>query len=145
MPKFVVLVFVGLWLIFGAFPGQAAQTNYLIHKRDDNPDFWSAIERVGPCDVTGEPTDRVVIPWQEFYPTESRKKNEEGRVVVSIIFDDDSCPLSAMVLRSSGFWRLDEATLRVAMRTKTTRRTKSDDGQPSWVMAIKWSINGLKR
>jgi TonB family protein len=145
MQHFVAPAFAGIFLLFAAFPGQAEETNYFVQKRDDNPDFWSSIRRDGPCAVAGEPTDRVVVPWQEYYPTESRIKNEEGRVVVSIIFDADSCPRSAMVLKSSGFWRLDAATLRLAILTKTTRRTKTDDGQPSWIMAIKWSITGLKR
>jgi TonB family protein len=145
MQQFVPLAFAGLFLLFTAFSGQAEETNYVVHKRDDYPDFWSSIERVGPCAVAGEPTDRVVVPWQRFYPSESRKKNEEGRVVVSIIFDADSCPRSAMILQSSGFWRLDAATLRLAILTKTTMRTKTDDGQPRWIMAIKWTITGLKR
>jgi hypothetical protein len=72
MQQFVPLAFAGLFLLFAAFPGQAEETNYVVQKRDANPDFWSSIRRHGPCAVAGEP-------------------------------------------------------------------------QPSWIMAIKWSITGLKR
>jgi TonB family protein len=119
------------------------ETHYSVHKRDDYPDFWSSIERVGPCAVPGEPTDDVVIPWEKFYPPESRRKNEMGRVVVRIIFDADSCPRSAMVLRSSGFPLLDEATLRFAIQAKTTKRTKTVDGQPSLILPITWKLAGV--
>jgi TonB family protein len=145
MRHLFTLLFAGVFSMVSSFPSQAEATSYLLQKRDDHPEYWTKIERVGPCEIAGEPVDRVVIPWQKFYPTESRKKNEEGRVVVSIIFDADSCPRSAMILRSSGFSRLDEATLRVAILTKTTQRTKTNDGQPVWIMAIDWRITGLKR
>jgi TonB family protein len=126
------------------FPAQAEETHYSVHKRDDYPDVWSSIERIGPCAVPGEPTDNVVIPWEKYYPPESRRKNEMGTVVVLIIFDADSCPRSAMVTRSSGFPLLDAATLRVAILTKTTMRSKTADGQPSLLLPITWKITGVR-
>jgi TonB family protein len=133
-----------LILMFLAVSAQAEdETHYSVHKRDDYPDFWNSIERVGPCAVPGEATDELVISWEKFYPPESRRKNEMGRVVVRIIFDADSCPRSAMVLRSSGFPLLDEATLRFAIQAKTTKRTKTADGQPTLILPITWKITGL--
>jgi TonB family protein len=127
------------------FPAQAEEeTHYSVHKRDDYPEFWSSIERVGPCALPGEPTDDVVVPWEKYYPPESRRKNEMGRVVVLVIFDANSCPRSAMVLRSSGFPLLDAATLRFAIQTKTTKRTKTADGQPGLILPINWKITGVR-
>jgi hypothetical protein len=57
---------------------QAEETHYTVHKREDRPDVSSSIERLGPCAVPGEPTDDVVIPWDKYYPLESRRKNEMG-------------------------------------------------------------------
>jgi TonB family protein len=124
-------------------PAQAEETHYSVQKREDYPDFWSSIERIGPCAVPGEPTDNVVIPWDKYYPPESRRKNEMGRVVVMILFDSDSCPRSAMILQSSGFPLLDAATLRVAILTKTTKRSKTADGQPTLILPINWKITGV--
>jgi TonB family protein len=124
-------------------PAQAEETHYSVHMREDHPDVWSSIERIGPCAVAGEPTDDLVVPWEKYYPPESRRKNEMGAVVVLVIFDADSCPRSAMVIRSSGFPLLDAATLRVAMQTKTTKRSKTADGQPSLTLAINWKIAGV--
>jgi TonB family protein len=141
--QILALTFAGLLIVSAAFSTEAEETHYSIQKRADYPDFWSSIERIGPCAVPGEPTDNVVIPWEKYYPTESRIKNEMGTVVVLIIFDADSCPRSAMVTRSSGFPRLDAATLRVAILTKTTKRSKSDDGQPILILPIAWKITGV--
>ena len=142
--RFAAFPLAGLLLSMAmVFPARAEETMYTVHKRDDYPDFWSSIERIGPCAVTGEPTDSVVIPWEKYYPPESRRKNEMGTVVVLIIFDADSCPRSAMVTRSSGFPLLDAATLRVAILTKTTKRSKTADGQPTLVLPITWKITGV--
>jgi TonB family protein len=124
-------------------PAQAEETHYTVHKREDRPDVWSSIERIGPCAVPGEPTDKVVIPWEKYYPPESWRKNEMGTVVVLIIFDADSCPRSVMVTRSSGFPLLDAASLRVAILTKTTKRSQTADGQPSLILPITWKITGV--
>lgn len=126
------------------FPARAEETHYTVHKRDDFPDVWSSIERIGPCEVPGEPTGNVVIPWEKYYPLESRRKNEMGTVVVLILFDADSCPRSAMVTRSSGFPLLDAATLRVAILTKTTMRSTSADGQPGLLLPVTWKITGVR-
>jgi TonB family protein len=134
----------GLLLLMAmVVPAQPEETHYSVHMREDHPDVWSSIERIGPCAVPGEPTHNVVIPWDKYYPPESRRKNETGTVVVLIIFDADSCPRSAMVTRSSGFPLLDTASLRVAILTKTTKRSKTAVDQPSLLLPITWKITGV--
>jgi TonB family protein len=140
MKRLIAFCFAGLLMVSAALPAQAEETHFTVRKRDDYPDFWISIERIGPCDIRGKPVDRPVIPWQKYYPVESMRRNETGKVVVRIIFDADSCPRSAIVLQSSGFGRLDVATLRVAMLIKTTMRSKSDDGQPTLVLPINWEL-----
>jgi hypothetical protein len=144
MQRFVEFSFAGLLVSMAmVVPAQADETHYTVQKREDYPDFWSSIKRIGPCAVPGEPTDNVVVPWEKYYPLESRRKNEMGTVVVLIFFDDDSCPRSAMVTRSSGFPLLDAATLRVAILTKTTKRSKTADGQPCLILPVNWTIAGV--
>jgi hypothetical protein len=112
-------------------PAQAEETHYSVHMREDHPDVWSSIERIGPCAVAGEPTDDLVVPWEKYYPPESRRKNEMGAVVVLVIFDADSCPRSAMVIRSSGFPLLDAATLRSRCRQRRPSDQKRLMGNPA--------------
>jgi len=53
---------------------------------------------------------------QPEYPTMSRRLGEEGQVVLLLTVDEDGRVLEAVVDKSSGFERLDEAAVREATR-----------------------------
>lgn len=54
------------------------------------------------------------------YPPLSKRMGEQGQVVCSVLIGTDGLPVSARLVKSSGFDRLDEATLHAVMRWRYT-------------------------
>ena len=54
------------------------------------------------------------------YPPQSKRMGEQGQVVCSVLIGTDGLPVSARLVKSSGFDRLDEATLTAVMRWRYT-------------------------
>jgi TonB family protein len=79
----------------------------------------NSIERVGGCKIPGEslPASKLRVPYQ-LYPAESAAQHEEGTIKMLFIFDRDWCVREAPVVESSGYWRLDEVSLKIAMAMK---------------------------
>ena len=85
-----------------------------------DPQFFTSIERVGHCEIKGDPiadTARLRV-GPELYPPDSARNHEEGTVHLQLVFDDDWCVRKASVVKSSGFWRLDAVSLEYAIKLK---------------------------
>lgn len=54
------------------------------------------------------------------YPPLSKRMGEQGQVVYSVLIGTDGLPVSARLVRSSGFDRLDEASFNAVMRWRYT-------------------------
>ncbi|WP_296529477.1 energy transducer TonB [Rhodoferax sp.] len=54
------------------------------------------------------------------YPPLSKRLGEQGQVVYSVLIGADGLPVSARLVRSSGFERLDQASLNAVMRWRYT-------------------------
>jgi protein TonB len=54
------------------------------------------------------------------YPPLSKRMGEQGQVVYSVLIGTDGLPVSARLVRSSGFDRLDDASLSAVMRWRYT-------------------------
>lgn len=123
-------------------------TQYLMSKRPDYPEFIESVTRLTACKIPGPPLSwaQMRIPWARFYPQESRANNEEGHVIMRLVFDRDWCVRKATIVKSTGFPRLDAASLKYAMTMKVSFDAKAfEDGQPVVKFPIAWSITGLAR
>jgi TonB family protein len=83
--------------------------------------------------------------WEASARDGSRKHHEEGKVIVQLVIDSDSCVRNATIAQSSGFYRLDKASLDFAMSLKFPASTVStiknfDDGQPTVAFPIVWRL-----
>jgi protein TonB len=58
------------------------------------------------------------------YPSESREKGEEGRVVVSFTVRADGTLADIKVVESSGYARLDEAAMEAVRKSAFTPATR---------------------
>lgn len=87
--------------------------------------------------VAPAPPPRVVTqrpkPGRRFekpeYPSASIRAQEEGEVVVSVCVDEQGRMSNVKLIKSSGFPRLDEATLKGLPRTRL-EPAKGSDGKP---------------
>jgi len=80
-----------------------------------------------------------------LYPAESRRHNESGKVVMQFVIDPDSCVRKATILQSSGYFRLDKASLDFAMNLKFPPASMGqiktmDDGQPTFSFPMVWTL-----
>src|SRR6266403_608541 len=99
------------WCAFGCAVMGASSDNesqYLVTRQESDPHFIISIVRSGPRKLPGPPltASQIRIPWQ-LYPPESAQRHEEGTVKMKLTLDPDSCVSRAVILQSSGFWRLD--------------------------------------
>lgn len=92
------------------------------------------VEAAPPTPKTAEPVQaapaplappRVELPSSHadylqnpkpVYPRLSKRMGEQGQVVYSVLIGADGLPVSARLVKSSGFDRLDEASLNAVMR-----------------------------
>jgi periplasmic protein TonB len=75
------------------------------------------------------------------YPPLSKRMGEQGQVICSVLIGTDGLPVSARLVKSSGFDRLDEATLNAVMRWRYTPGKRN--GMPaamSFNVPITWVL-----
>jgi TonB family protein len=124
-----------------------SETSYLVAHQAADSRFITSIERTGPCKLLGPPLTTVIrVPW-EIYPRESVEKHEEGTARVQLIFDPDWCVRKATITQSSGYWRLDNVSLRFAMTIKFTPKKTffTADGEPTITIPVAWGASQRKR
>jgi TonB family protein len=104
-----------------------------VTRQDSDPHFILSVMRSGTCKLRGNPhtVKNIRIPW-ELYPPESVRLREEGTVKIKLTLDSDLCVRRATILQSSGFWRLDEISLKFVM---TLKIAPLDDGEPTIIFA----------
>lgn len=82
-------------------------------------------------------------PTAADYPLESRRLNEQGQTRVRIATDDKGRALTITVAQSSGFPRLDAATVSVLIHCKTLQ-SLGHDGKPAsgtFEVTYDWRLN----
>jgi TonB family protein len=94
---------------------EAADTVYMETKQPRDTRFITSISRLTACKITRETDVHLMTP---LYPLDSRKHHEEGKVIMQFVIDSDSCVRKATILQSSGYYRLDKASLDFAMNLK---------------------------
>jgi periplasmic protein TonB len=91
-----------------------------------------------PAEVRPPPPPAIVIsvkpkPGKRFdkpeYPAASIRAQEQGNVTVSVCVDEQGRMTNVQLLKSSGFPRLDEATLKSLPKTRLDP-AKGSDGKP---------------
>jgi len=68
------------------------------------------------------------------YPVASRRLREAGQVQVKVLVDAQGLPRQLLLLRSSGFPRLDESALATVRATRFKPYTEDGVAQPFWVV-----------
>ena len=123
----------------------AGETKYMLLHKEGDPRFITSIQRLGRCEVPGDAHSGMRIPWQ-LYPNESKQRGEEGKVIMELKFSSDGCVRRATVVQSSGFWRLDEVSLKftMAMKQIITKETPWVRGEPTIILPIAWRLSTLK-
>ena len=110
-------------------------------------DFLTSIERVGPCTISTPPVAGIRVPYQ-LYPPWSVQFHEEGTVQMELVFDEDWCIRKASIVQSTGFWRLDEVSLKYMMTVKYQPKPgsiKMKDGSPTMVVKLGWGASQGKK
>jgi TonB family protein len=120
------------------------EVHYWVVHQETDPRFITAIERVGDCKIPGEPlpVSKLRVPYQ-LYPAESVARHEEGTVKMLFSFDRDWCVRKASVVESSGYWRLDEVSLKFAMTMKFKPSVIKQyvDGEPAIMFPMAWGAS----
>jgi TonB family protein len=121
---------------------QSDDTLYIATKQPRDTHFITAITRLTACKITRETDAHLMVP---LYPQDSRKHHEEGKVIMQLIIDADFCVRKATILQSSGYYRLDKASLDFAMNLKfppsMLGKVKTfDDGRPTFAMPMVWKL-----
>lgn len=68
------------------------------------------------------------------YPVASRRLRESGQVQVKVLVDEQGLPHQLVLLRPSGYTRLDEAALATVRATRFKPYTENGVAQPFWVV-----------
>lgn len=68
------------------------------------------------------------------YPAAAKRLQESGRVNVKVLVDEKGLPRQMLLLRSSGFPRLDEAALATVKATRFKPYTENGVAQPFWAV-----------
>lgn len=115
--------------------------NYLVSELKSDPRYMISVTRLFACKIQGRPRSTIRVPW-EIYPEESRRAEEEGTVFLQLIFDSDWCVHKATVLKSSGYYRLDNVSLEFVMTVKYSFEVKDlIDGRPALTIPIAWRMS----
>jgi outer membrane biosynthesis protein TonB len=143
------LVFLAIWISStSVFAADYDDGHFLVVHQEADPRFINSIERVGDCKIPGEPIplSKVRVPWK-LYPFASLAKHEQGDIRMQFIFDRDWCVRKVSVLQSSGYWRLDEVSLKFAMTLKWKPSVIKEyvDGEPSVQFPITWRMSEQSR
>ncbi len=84
---------------------------------------------------------RPVRPTADFYPSASIRAEEEGVATVDIYIAADGRVTDARIKTSSGFERLDEATLRYVKTWRMKPATRGGVAEGSWVtIPVRWKL-----
>jgi TonB family protein len=134
-----------LWISSASsFAADDDDVHYLVVHQETDLRFINAIERVGGCKIPGEPlpVSKLRVPHQ-LYPAESVARHEEGTIKMLFIFDRNWCVRKASVVVSSGYWRLDEVSLKFAMTMKFKPPVIKQyvDGEPAITFPIAWGAS----
>ena len=118
------------------------KTVFLEAKQPQDPRFVTGITRLTTCKLVFEMDPHYSMPP---YPVESRKNREQGRVVMQFHVDADRCVRKATIVESSGFFRLDKASLDFAMSVKLPASLLStlktvDDGELTFKIPVVWKL-----
>jgi outer membrane biosynthesis protein TonB len=83
----------------------------------------------------------------QLYPVQSVAGHEEGTVRMLVIFDRDWCVRKASVVASSGYWRLDEVSLKFAMtiKFKPSIIKQYVNDEPAIEFPIAWGASQRRR
>ncbi|CAM8654545.1 TonB Periplasmic protein TonB, links inner and outer membranes [Comamonadaceae bacterium] len=75
------------------------------------------------------------------YPAISKRLGEQGRVVVRVFIDADGQPSQASVKQSSGFDRLDQASVETAMKWRYAPGKRAGVAQGMWFdVPLNWQL-----
>ncbi|MDZ7892568.1 MAG: energy transducer TonB [Rhodoferax sp.] len=75
------------------------------------------------------------------YPAISKRLGEQGRVVVRIFIDADGHPSQASVKQSSGFDRLDQASIETALKWRYAPGKRAGVAQGMWFdVPLNWQL-----
>jgi TonB family protein len=133
-------------LLFGnapnSIPFDVDNTQYMETSRPRDARFITSIARITACKIQFIQDPRFMTP---LYPEESKKHHEQGKVIMQFIIDSDLCVRKATIVQSSGYYRLDKASLGFAMSLKFPTATiktihSFDDGQPAFMFPIVWKL-----
>lgn len=84
---------------------------------------------------------RPIRPTDEFYPSASIRAGEEGVAMTEIYIAADGRVTDARIKTSSGFDRLDEATLKYVKTWRMKPATRGGVPEGSWVtVPVRWKI-----
>jgi protein TonB len=76
------------------------------------------------------------------YPVQWQADDQQGAVLLSVLVKEDGSVGEAKVLESSGYARIDKASLRAGINCKFKPGTKNGEAAPSWVkMQYSWVLN----
>jgi TonB family protein len=136
------LALLGMILIFFGTRAPASEKDYLMTYQEADPRFLSSIERVAPCKIRSDPVPMLRFA-EQLYPRESIARHEEGTVQMEFIFDSDWCIRKATIVKSTGYWRLDQVSLSYVMtvRYKPSKGLKMKDGEPTVVVQLGWGAS----
>jgi TonB family protein len=131
------------------FPASKVQPTpqYVTTRSATDPHFVTSVERMGKCEIKGDAVlgSGFRVPYQ-LYPLESVAKHEEGTVVVQLIFDPDWCVRKAIVIKSSGYWRLDEVSVDYVMTFKwIPTKPVMIGGESTVEIPIAWGASQAKK
>src|ERR1700679_4128500 len=90
--------------------GPSGGDDFVVTGKATDSRFLTAVERVAPCVIASEPAAEVHVP-SEIYPKESADTGETGPVEIKLTYDGLWCVRKATIVKSSGYWRLDQASL----------------------------------
>jgi protein TonB len=84
---------------------------------------------------------RPVRSNADFYPSASIRAEEEGVATVDIFIDAEGRVTDARIKQSSGFERLDEATLKYVKTWRMKPATRGGVAEGSWVtIPVRWKL-----
>lgn len=86
-----------------------------------------------PKDLSIRAVEYLTLPVLR-YPPASRRLLEEGRVDVRVLVDARGAPRETVVVRSSGYPRLDEAALATVRATRFKPYAENGVAMPFWVV-----------
>lgn len=69
-----------------------------------------------------------------IYPSASKENNEEGKVVLKVLVDEDGNPNDIQIKKSSGFDRLDNSAIQAVQKWKFNPAKKDGNSIESWVI-----------